>query len=79
MTFVLVTIKVKIGELQFSVTHFLTIYIRRGGRMKARNSDWYKNGWTLDIKNESWVEDTENQVAFIIKTLGLTGGVIAGI
>jgi len=47
--------------------------------MKARNSDWYKNGWTLDIKNESWVEDTENQVAFIIKTLGLTGGVIAGI
>lgn len=41
--------------------------------MKAKNSDWYKNIWTLDIKNESWVEDTENQVDFIIKTLELTG------
>ena len=41
--------------------------------MKAGNSDWYKNGWTLNIKNQSWVEDTENQVTFIIKTLGLTG------
>ena len=30
-------------------------------------------GWSLDIKNESWVEDTENQVEFIIDTLGLTG------
>ena len=30
-------------------------------------------GWTLDIKNQSWVEDTENQVEFIIDTLGLTG------
>lgn len=41
--------------------------------MKSRNSDWYKHGWSLDIKNQSWVEDTENQVAFIIKTLCLTG------
>lgn len=41
--------------------------------MKAQNSDWYKHGWTLDIKNQSWVEDTENQVGFIIKTLKLTG------
>ncbi|MDR0326406.1 MAG: class I SAM-dependent methyltransferase [Oscillospiraceae bacterium] len=30
-------------------------------------------GWSLDIKNHSWVEDTENQVDFIVKTLGLTG------
>ena len=30
-------------------------------------------GWTLDIKNMVWVEDTENQVEFIIKTMGLTG------
>jgi 2-polyprenyl-3-methyl-5-hydroxy-6-metoxy-1,4-benzoquinol methylase len=30
-------------------------------------------GWTLDIKNHSWVEDTENQVDFIVKTLALTG------
>jgi SAM-dependent methyltransferase len=42
--------------------------------MKAQNADWYKHGWTLDIKNQSWVEDTENQVDFIIKTLNLTGG-----
>lgn len=31
------------------------------------------SGWSLDIKNQSWVEDTENQVDFIIKTLELTG------
>lgn len=30
-------------------------------------------GWSLEIKTESWVEDTENQVDFIIKTLQLTG------
>ncbi|NCC06571.1 MAG: class I SAM-dependent methyltransferase [Clostridia bacterium] len=42
--------------------------------MKAKGADWYKHGWTLDIKNQSWVEDTENEVDFIIKTLGLTGG-----
>lgn len=41
--------------------------------MQAQNVDWYKHGWTLDIKNQSWVEDTENQVDFIIKTLNLTG------
>lgn len=41
--------------------------------MEAQKADWYKHGWTLDIKNQSWVEDTENQVDFIIKTLGLTG------
>ncbi|MFA9376042.1 MAG: class I SAM-dependent methyltransferase [Lachnotalea sp.] len=41
--------------------------------MKAKNTDWYKNIWTLNIKNGSWVEDTENQVDFIIKTLDLTG------
>ena len=40
---------------------------------KASNQDWYKTIWDLDIKNSSWVEDTENQVDFIIKTLQLTG------
>ena len=30
-------------------------------------------GWSLHIKDQSWVEDTENQVDFIIRTLGLTG------
>lgn len=41
--------------------------------MKAKAPDWYKHNWSLDIKNESWVEDTQNQVDFIIMTLGLTG------
>jgi SAM-dependent methyltransferase len=41
--------------------------------MKIKNSNWYKNSWSLDIKNQSWVKDTENQVNFIIKTLALTG------
>ncbi len=40
--------------------------------MKKINPEWYKY-WSLDIKNQSWVEDTENQVDFIIKTLELTG------
>jgi len=34
---------------------------------------WYKKIWSLDIKNNSWVEDTENQVDFIIKILELKG------
>ena len=41
--------------------------------MKANNSNWYKKGWSLGIKNMSWVEDTENQIDFIIKTMVLTG------
>jgi SAM-dependent methyltransferase len=40
--------------------------------MKTAKPDWYKY-WSLDIKNQSWVEDTEHQVDFIIHTLGLTG------
>jgi len=36
------------------------------------NPEWYKY-WSLDIKKQSWVEDTENQVDFIVKTLELTG------
>lgn len=41
--------------------------------MKAKNSDWYKYGWSLDIKNQSWTENTIDQVTFIIKTLNLKG------
>lgn len=41
--------------------------------MKARSSDWYKHGWTLDIKNQSWTENTSAQVDFIIKALELKG------
>ena len=36
--------------------------------MKIKNA-----GWSLEIKTQSWVEDTENQVDFIIDTLQLTG------
>jgi len=39
-----------------------------------KRPDWYKHGWSLDIKNSSWTEDTENQVDFIVKALGLKGG-----
>lgn len=41
--------------------------------MKVKNADWYKNNWTLDIKNQSWVEETEKQVDFIIDILSLNG------
>lgn len=32
--------------------------------MKAMESDWYKKIWTLDIQDQSWVEDTRRQVDF---------------
>ncbi len=41
--------------------------------MKSAGSDWYKNVWDLSIKNQSWVEDTINQVDFIIEQLDLKG------
>lgn len=41
--------------------------------MKPLEEDWYKKVWSLDIKNQSWVEDTPNQVDFIIKALALKG------
>lgn len=41
--------------------------------MKALDANWYKSIWSLDIKEQSWVEDTENQVDFIVSTLELTG------
>lgn len=40
---------------------------------KILGPDWYKTIWSLDIKDQSWVEDTETQVGFLIRTLGLTG------
>ena len=42
--------------------------------MKSMENDWYKKIWTLDIQNQSWVEDTKRQVDFIIKKLHLKGG-----
>lgn len=36
-------------------------------------SDWYKKIWTLDIQNQSWVEDTKREVDFLIEKLELEG------
>ncbi|MGN1026147.1 MAG: class I SAM-dependent methyltransferase [Faecousia sp.] len=41
--------------------------------MKAMESDWYKKIWTLDIQNQSWVEDTMRQVDFLVEKLELRG------
>jgi SAM-dependent methyltransferase len=41
--------------------------------MKIPPSDWYMNIWSLDIKDQSWVEQTPKQVDFIINVLELTG------
>lgn len=42
--------------------------------MKAMASDWYRKIWTLDIQNQSWVEDTKRQVTFLIDELKLQEG-----
>lgn len=41
--------------------------------MESMGNDWYKTIWSLDIKNQSWVEDTIRQVDFVIRMLKLTG------
>lgn len=41
--------------------------------MKKKDAQWYRKIWTLDIQDQSWVENTEREVDFIIQTLGLTG------
>lgn len=42
--------------------------------MKSMESNWYAKIWTLDIKDQSWVEDTNRQVDFLIEKLGLKSG-----
>lgn len=42
--------------------------------MKRMESDWYRKIWTLDIQNQSWVEDTQRQVDFLVDKLELKGG-----
>ena len=37
------------------------------------NQQWYKSIWSLDIKNQSWVEDTPKQIEFVLNTLKLKG------
>lgn len=41
--------------------------------MRRMERDWYRKIWTLDIQDQSWVEDTKRQIDFIIKALNLTG------
>lgn len=41
--------------------------------LKSLGKNWYKEIWSLDIKNQSWVENTADEVEFIIKTLALKG------
>ncbi len=35
---------------------------------------WYRKIWTLDIVNQSWVDDTGREVEFVINALSLQGG-----
>lgn len=42
--------------------------------MKRMESVWYRKIWTLDIQNQSWVEDTLRQVDFLVEKLELKGG-----
>ena len=41
--------------------------------MKAMEKDWYKNIWSMDIQDMSWVENTKQQVDFLIDRLELKG------
>lgn len=41
--------------------------------MRKMESYWYRKIWTLDIQDQSWVEDTKRQVDFIVKKLKLAG------
>jgi SAM-dependent methyltransferase len=41
--------------------------------MQPNKPDWYKTVWSLEIKNQSWVEETQAQVDFLTRALGLTG------
>lgn len=41
--------------------------------MKKMKNDWYKKVWSLDIKDQSWTEETKKQVDFIIDELHLKG------
>lgn len=42
--------------------------------MKPMAQDWYKSIWTLEIQDQSWVEETGHQVDSLIQALHLTGG-----
>jgi SAM-dependent methyltransferase len=42
-------------------------------RVTSQDAQWYKKIWTLDIKEMSWVEQTQEQVDFIWDILELKG------
>lgn len=42
--------------------------------MKSMESNWYKKIWSLNIKDQSWVEDSNRQVDFLAEKLGLKSG-----
>lgn len=42
-------------------------------RIISDDKTWYKNIWSLGIKNMSWVEETKSQVDFLWNMLDLTG------
>ena len=39
----------------------------------APDPQWYKKIWTLDIRDMSWTERTDGQIAFLVDLLGLQG------
>lgn len=41
--------------------------------MISSGADWYKKIWSLDIQDQSWVENTRHEVDFLIENLRLTG------
>jgi SAM-dependent methyltransferase len=41
--------------------------------MRPKAPDWYRHAWTLDVQDQSWVEDTGKQVDFLERALNLTG------
>ncbi len=41
--------------------------------MKPKAPDWYRHAWTLDVQDQSWVEETDRQVDFLVSALNLTG------
>lgn len=42
--------------------------------MRKMADDWYKHIWSLDIRDQSWTEETKRQVDFVIEKLSLCGG-----
>jgi SAM-dependent methyltransferase len=35
--------------------------------------NWWRDGWSMEIANTPWTEDTEREVAFVIESMSLSG------